>query len=128
MAAFGTSSTSGFIGRERELAELGASMADVTTGHGHLFLLSGEPGIGKTRLADEFGRLALARGVRVAWVGAGREAVRPHTGRGSRSFAPIFPTPIPKSERRFSAPRLHRESHKILRSSFRSWVRHIHRP
>jgi predicted ATPase len=39
----------------------------VTAGHGHLFLLSGEPGIGKTRLADEFGRLALAEGVRVAW-------------------------------------------------------------
>jgi len=67
MAAFGTSSTSGFIGRERELAELGAGMADVTAGHGHLFLLSGEPGIGKTRLADEFGRMAVAQGVHVAW-------------------------------------------------------------
>jgi hypothetical protein len=37
MAASGTP-TSGFIGRERELAELGAGMADVTAGHGHLFL------------------------------------------------------------------------------------------
>jgi eukaryotic-like serine/threonine-protein kinase len=56
-----------FVGRERELAELRAGLADVTAGHGHLFLLSGEPGIGKTRLADEFGRLAVAQGVRVAW-------------------------------------------------------------
>jgi predicted ATPase len=43
-----------FVGRERELAELRVGLADVTAGHGHLFLLSGEPGIGKTRLADEF--------------------------------------------------------------------------
>src|SRR5215469_1974490 len=56
-----------FVGRERELAELRAGLADVTAGHGHLFLLSGEPGIGKTRLADEFGRLAVAEGVRVVW-------------------------------------------------------------
>jgi len=56
-----------FVGRERGLAELLAGLGDVTTGHGHLFLLSGEPGIGKTRLADEFGRMAVAQGVRVAW-------------------------------------------------------------
>src|SRR5215469_15221463 len=56
-----------FVGRESELAELRVGLADVTAGHGHLFLLSGEPGIGKTRLADEFGRLALAQGARVAW-------------------------------------------------------------
>src|SRR5215472_13987731 len=56
-----------FVGRERELAELRAGLADVTKGHGHPFLLSGEPGIGKTRLADEFGRLALGQSVRVAW-------------------------------------------------------------
>src|SRR5215469_15587798 len=67
MAASGTSSTSGFIGRERELAELRVGLADVTAGHGHLFLLSGEPGIGKTRLADEFGRRAVAQGARASW-------------------------------------------------------------
>src|SRR5215472_4815144 len=67
MSGAETSSASGFIGRERELAELRAGLIDVTAGHGHLFLLSGEPGVGKTRLADEFGRLTLAQGVRVAW-------------------------------------------------------------
>ena len=55
-----------FVGRERELAESGAGVRDVTAGHGHLFLLSGEPGIGKTRLADEFGRLTVALGARVS--------------------------------------------------------------
>src|SRR5215472_3256789 len=67
MSGTETSSASGFIGRERELTELRAGLVDVTAGHGHLFLLGGEPGIGKTRLADEVGRLAVAQGVRVAW-------------------------------------------------------------
>ena len=53
-----------FVGRERELSELRAGLRDVTAGHGHLFLLSGEPGIGKTRLADEFGREAVERRLR----------------------------------------------------------------
>ena len=56
-----------FVGRQRELTELRAGLSDATAGHGHLFLLSGEPGIGKTRLADEFGRAAVAPGVHVAW-------------------------------------------------------------
>jgi tetratricopeptide (TPR) repeat protein len=56
-----------FVDRKRELAELRAALADVTSGHSHLFLLSGEPGIGKTRLTNEFGRLAVAQGVRVVW-------------------------------------------------------------
>jgi hypothetical protein len=51
MPASGTSSTSGFIGRERELAELRAGLADVTAGHGHLFLLSGERGFRQAGLA-----------------------------------------------------------------------------
>ena len=36
-------------------------------GRGRLFLISGEPGIGKTWLADEVGRHAAERGMRVAW-------------------------------------------------------------
>jgi len=56
-----------FVGRERELSELRAGLDDVSAGHGRLFLLSGEPGIGKTTLADEFARLAAAQGARVVW-------------------------------------------------------------
>ena len=42
-----------FVGRERELAELVAGLEDAFAGRGRLFLLAGEPGIGKSRLADE---------------------------------------------------------------------------
>jgi predicted ATPase len=42
-----------FVGRERELAELGAGLEDARGGRGRFFLLTGDPGIGKSRLADE---------------------------------------------------------------------------
>ena len=59
---------SGFVGRERELAELRAALDDTHGGRGRLFLISGEPGIGKTRLADELaGDAAASRGMRVVW-------------------------------------------------------------
>jgi tetratricopeptide (TPR) repeat protein len=56
-----------FIGRERELAELDAGLSDTLSGRGRLFLLSGEPGIGKTRLAHEFSTVAAARGAGAIW-------------------------------------------------------------
>ena len=42
-----------FVGRERELAELRAGLRDALAGRGRLFLVVGEAGIGKTRLATE---------------------------------------------------------------------------
>ena len=53
---------SAFVGRERELAELRTGLDDASAGHGRVFLLSGEPGIGKTRLAEEISNDAAARG------------------------------------------------------------------
>lgn len=41
-----------FVGRRRELAELKAALEAVTRGEGGLFLIGGEPGIGKTRLVE----------------------------------------------------------------------------
>jgi hypothetical protein len=56
-----------FLGRERELAELRSALDDLRGGRGSLFLLVGEPGIGKTRLADEACDLAADRGLGVRW-------------------------------------------------------------
>src|SRR6188472_1195791 len=56
-----------WLGRERELAELEAGLDELNTGRGSLFLITGEPGIGKTRLSDEVGRSAGARGIPVHW-------------------------------------------------------------
>jgi hypothetical protein len=55
------------LGRDRELAELHAALGGAETGRGALVLLVGEPGIGKTRLANEFAAGAGARGARVTW-------------------------------------------------------------
>lgn len=56
-----------FIGRDRELAELTAGLQDAIGGRGGVFLVSGEPGIGKTELADRLTVDALDRGAQVAW-------------------------------------------------------------
>jgi DNA-binding winged helix-turn-helix (wHTH) protein len=48
----------GFVGREDELALLRACFEASTEGRRQVCLLSGEPGIGKSRLADEFAQLA----------------------------------------------------------------------
>ena len=52
--------------RARELSELRAALEESIAGRGGCILISGEPGIGKTRLADELNH-AGARGVRVVW-------------------------------------------------------------
>jgi DNA-binding SARP family transcriptional activator/tetratricopeptide (TPR) repeat protein len=70
-----------FVGRESELAELSAGLEDAIAGRGRLFLLVGEPGIGKSRLADELIRRAVRRGVRVlvgrCWEAGGAPAYWP---------------------------------------------------
>jgi DNA-binding SARP family transcriptional activator/tetratricopeptide (TPR) repeat protein len=55
------------LGRERELGELCSTLEEAMAGRGRLFLVSGEPGIGKSRLFDEFALRAGERGVRVLW-------------------------------------------------------------
>lgn len=56
-----------FVGRRHELNELKAGFVDSLIGRGGLFLLEGEPGIGKTRLADEFAAHAQGEGALVLW-------------------------------------------------------------
>jgi tetratricopeptide (TPR) repeat protein len=57
-----------FVGRERELAELVSALRVPPSERPHcLFLISGEPGIGKTRLAHELASQAASQSVRVLW-------------------------------------------------------------
>lgn len=56
-----------FVGREREIERLSAGLETVLSGHGQLFLIEGEPGIGKSRLAHEVCAKAEARSVRAVW-------------------------------------------------------------
>ncbi|HEX5950499.1 MAG TPA: AAA family ATPase, partial [Actinomycetota bacterium] len=64
-----------FIGRDRELAELTAGLRSAFDGRGGVFVVSGEPGIGKTELADRLASDARERGAQVAlgrcWEGDG---------------------------------------------------------
>ncbi|MBD0348429.1 MAG: AAA family ATPase [Thermoleophilia bacterium] len=69
------------VGRENELAELTGALDDAISGRGNLILLVGEPGIGKSRLAEEVVRNARSRGARVlvgrCWEAAGAPAYWP---------------------------------------------------
>ena len=55
-----------FVGRDLELNQLKKAWSTVREGGAHLVLLAGEPGIGKSRLAMEFGRCVQAEGYVVA--------------------------------------------------------------
>ena len=61
------SSDAAIVGREHELTTLRADLTDALAGRGRVVLLSGEPGIGKTRLAAEMSAEAFSTGVLVAW-------------------------------------------------------------
>jgi hypothetical protein len=55
------------VGRVRELADLEQALIRAVAGHGNLVMLSGEPGIGKTRLAEEIAERAEQLGAQVVW-------------------------------------------------------------
>jgi DNA-binding winged helix-turn-helix (wHTH) protein/tetratricopeptide (TPR) repeat protein len=59
------SSANPFVGRELILQRLGAQLARARSNSGRLVLLAGEPGIGKTRTAEEVAMLARSAGFRV---------------------------------------------------------------
>jgi predicted ATPase len=59
----------GFVGRERELAELCAGLANARSGRGQLFLVTGDPGIGKTRLTDQVALYATSQAMIVLRAG-----------------------------------------------------------
>jgi len=103
-----------FVGRDRELRELLEALDEAGSGRGRIFLLGGEPGIGKSRLADELATRARELGHQVLW-GRGWEdagappywpwvqalrsylrstdpdAVREHLGPGAADVAQMLP-------------------------------------
>lgn len=56
-----------FVGREAELQSLFAAVDETSAGRGGVFLVGGEPGIGKSRLADELARYAQERDAQALW-------------------------------------------------------------
>jgi DNA-binding SARP family transcriptional activator len=70
-----------FVGRERELRELLRGLDEARGGKGRLFLLSGEPGIGKSRLIEQLVARARERGADVlvgrCWEAGGAPAYWP---------------------------------------------------
>jgi tetratricopeptide (TPR) repeat protein len=71
MAALGDhaprSGSRAFVGRDREVAELVAGLEDAIGGRERLFLITGEPGIGKTWLVEHLAAHAIRQGIRVYW-------------------------------------------------------------
>ncbi|MGH8896625.1 MAG: ATP-binding protein [Egibacteraceae bacterium] len=61
-----------FVGRDHDLRELKDAMDTAAAGHGLLVLVGGEPGIGKTHLADELAAYAASSGARALWGGCGK--------------------------------------------------------
>jgi DNA-binding SARP family transcriptional activator len=102
-----------FVGRKRERSEVTSALDEAIGGHGRLVLLDGEPGIGKSRLAEEIVRVAQARGARVlvgrcweaggapaywpwveslrAYVRDGPPTLREEVGRGGSDLAQLVP-------------------------------------
>ena len=103
-----------YVGREHELAQLVAALEDALDGRERLVLVAGEPGAGKSRLADEMAERARARGARVlvgrCWEAGGApaywpwtqalrayvrdaepEALRAQLGAGAVDLAPLLP-------------------------------------
>lgn len=79
----GTALRAQLVGRERELVQLRGGLQDAVAGHGRMFLISGEPGIGKTRLAEQISAEASQDGLQVVWA-------RCWEGGGAPAYWPII--------------------------------------
>lgn len=72
-----------FVGRETELALLDRAVDDAANGHGRCVFLLGEPGMGKTRTAEELAVTAERRGAQILWG-------RCYEGEGAPPFWPLI--------------------------------------
>ena len=66
-----------FVGRQPEMDELQSTLEDALSGQGRLVMLVGEPGIGKTRTAQELAARAEQQGAHVLWGWSYEEAGAP---------------------------------------------------
>ncbi|MGH9263880.1 MAG: BTAD domain-containing putative transcriptional regulator [Acidimicrobiales bacterium] len=108
--------SSAFVGREPELESLRHWLDRAVAGEGRLVLLRGEPGIGKTGIAEELAAVARSRGIPVLWGSAHEdegggpfrpwaEALAGRSGTGARpdrpevvpDLASLLPAPDPGS-------------------------------
>ncbi len=103
-----------FVGRKKEMDELESALSDVRAGHGRFVMLAGEPGIGKTRTAQEiaarakhfdafilWGRCYEGKGappywpwlqvIRLAIQGKDIARLQAEMGRGAAAIAEIVP-------------------------------------
>lgn len=90
-----------FVGRSPEVAELGAALDRAASGRGSLVLVAGEPGVGKTRLAEVVVEEARDRGL-LAFVGRCS-----HVGESGTPFGPAVQ--ILASVMRATSPEAFRE-------------------
>jgi predicted ATPase/class 3 adenylate cyclase len=135
-----------FVGRKEEMASLEQALAAARGGRGGVVMLAGEPGIGKTRLAEEFcdharnGATVVRGGCYEGdigapyrpWVEALREYVGTHPGNDLRyqlgPGAPEVATLLPELRQRFPdievAPKLDHEAERLrLFDSLTQFVR-----
>ena len=96
-----------FVGRQDVLRELQADLAEVLAGRGRVLVLAGEPGIGKTRTAEEWVAEARRRGATVAdgrcYEGEGVPAFWPWL-QALRSLVSDLPTPRLREQLGAGAP------------------------
>ncbi|MGH2542909.1 MAG: ATP-binding protein, partial [Ardenticatenaceae bacterium] len=64
---YGSGGAGAFIGRQSELDRLRAALDSALSGSGRLVMLAGEPGIGKTRVAQELSAVAERSGAKALW-------------------------------------------------------------
>jgi tetratricopeptide (TPR) repeat protein len=96
------------VGRHRELAEATAFWQRAVSGEGQVLLISGEPGVGKTRLARE-----LTTRVEVS---GGRVLLGECYAEGGAPFAPvaqIIQTALDQSDSHFTSQRFAGARHKL---------------
>ena len=64
-----------FIGRKEELARLEEELTPAEAEGGRIVLVTGETGVGKTRLVEQFGSQAMEQGAEVRWTRFDKDAV-----------------------------------------------------